>query len=150
LIGLIALAIGGCTPLIEVPAAVPTDSVRERETAAPSSAPQEEIMPQPDLTASPSVQQAMADLASRLGIDSTEITVVRVVEVDWPDGSLGCPQPGMAYRQVLTNGSFIQLQVNDQTYNYHSGGSRAPFLCTSKDEALPEDLPGSLGGDPDV
>ncbi|RIK40464.1 MAG: hypothetical protein DCC55_14945 [Chloroflexi bacterium] len=100
----------------------------------------------PDFASNPMVAQAIADLAARLDIAPDVIDVIRVEEVEWPDGSLGCPQPDMRYPQVLVNGSFIQLQVGDQTYHYHSGGSRPPFLCTSKDEVLPEDLPPELRG----
>lgn len=84
--------------------------------------------------------QAIEDLAARLKIGTAEIEVVRMEEVDWPDGSLGCPQPGMRYKQVVVNGTFIQLQAGGQVYNYHSGNARPPFLCTSKDEVVPEDL----------
>jgi len=116
---------------------------------APITLPQEVPMPRPPAAAGP-IAFAMEDLATRLNVASDAITVVRVEEVDWPDGSLGCPQPGMRYKQMLVNGSFIQLSVGGQLYNYHSGGTRAPFLCTSKDEVLPEDLPTELRGYPDV
>ena len=98
----------------------------------------------------PDVLKAQEDLAQRLGIATSDIQVIRVEEVDWPDGSLGCPQPDMMYRQVLVNGVFIQLSVAGQTYNYHAGGGRDPFLCTAKDEVLPEDLPAEMRGDPDI
>ena len=91
----------------------------------------------PSILAAPD-QQAIADLAARLRIAPEAIAVARMVEVDWPDGSVGCPQPGMRYKQVLTNGTFIQLQVGDQLYNYHSGAGRPAFLCTSPDEVVPE------------
>ena len=117
--------------------------------AAPVTSPQEAPMPRPPVVSDP-VAFAVEDLAARLSVPADAITVVRVEEVDWPDGSLGCPQPGMRYKQMLVNGSFIQLSVDGRLYNYHSGGSRSPFLCVSKDEALPEDLPGGLRGDPNV
>jgi hypothetical protein len=103
-----------------------------------------------DLASIPIVSQAIEDLAKKLGVAPSAIEVVRAEEVDWPDGSLGCPQPDMRYTQALVNGSFIQLRVQDQLYNYHSGGGRSPFLCTSKDEVLPENLPPELRGDPNV
>lgn len=84
--------------------------------------------------------QAIEDLAKRLKVDVKAIKVVRMQEVDWPDGSLGCPQPGMRYKQVVMNGTFIQLQVGDRVYNYHSANTQPPFLCISKDEVVPEDL----------
>ena len=75
------------------------------------------------------VAMAVADLMERTGASSEEITVQSVEAVVWPDGSLGCPQPGMAYTQVLTDGSRIVLTHAGIDYAYHSGGSRDPFLC---------------------
>ncbi len=121
-------------PIVEAPATDPT------QTSSP-----EEPMAQPDLASYPPVQQATADLAQRLDVDPGAIKIVRVEEVTWPNGGVGCPQPGMAYTQALVPGQFIQLEVDGVTYNYHSGGQRAPFLCTSKDEVLPEDLSGGAG-----
>lgn len=94
-------------------------------------------MSAPQLPITPDVAVAIADLAQRLAVEPDDIVVVRVEEVDWPDSGLGCPQPDMNYLQVLTNGVFIQLSVGDQFYNYHSGGGRPPFLCTSPNEWVP-------------
>ena len=84
---------------------------------------------QPDLTQLPQVAQAKADLAQRLKIPEEAIQVVRVEEVIWPDGSLGCPQPGIEYPQVPQDGLRIVLEVEGERYEYHSGGTRPPFLC---------------------
>ncbi|MBI5030051.1 MAG: hypothetical protein HZB51_05955 [Chloroflexi bacterium] len=75
------------------------------------------------------VAQAKDDLAKRSGISVDQITLVQVQTVTWPDGSLGCPQPGMMYPQVLVDGLLIQLRAKGDVYEYHSGGNRAPFLC---------------------
>lgn len=77
----------------------------------------------------PIVQQAVADLAARLGIAPEVITVLSVEAVTWPDSSLGCPQPGMAYLQVLVDGLRIRLSAKGALYEYHSGGDQPPFLC---------------------
>mgnify|MGYP000853431406 FL=1 len=134
-------------PIIQQPVTptVPQPPAPEATTPA---APAEEVpMPQPPIMTD-DVAFALNDLASRLGVAADAISVVRVEEVDWPDGSLGCPQPDMRYTQALVNGTFIQLRAGDQLYNYHSGGRRQPFLCTSKNEVLPEDLPGEMRGNP--
>ncbi len=118
-------------PIIQQPVTptVPQPPAPEATTPA---APAEEVpMPQPPIMTD-DVAFALNDLASRLGVAADAISVVRVEEVDWPDGSLGCPQPDMRYTQALVNGTFIQLRAGDQLYNYHSGGRRQPFLCTSK------------------
>ena len=51
----------------------------------------------------PLTQEAIDDLRVRLGEGAT-IDVVLYEDVVWRDGSLGCPQPGMAYTQALEDG----------------------------------------------
>lgn len=75
------------------------------------------------------LEQARADLASRLSVPVDAVAVVSSEEVTWSDGSLGCPQPGMAYTQALVNGMRIVLEVDGATYEYHSGGTGTPFYC---------------------
>lgn len=72
---------------------------------------------------------AKQDLSNRLGVEKTEIETLSAEYVTWRDSSVGCPEPGYEYMQVLTNGSRITLQVKNQIYYYHSGGKRPPFLC---------------------
>ena len=154
--------LAGCAPVaapVERPVPVESDHMEitptptldlgnKRELFLPTNTPRTVGSQSPTIptveTTRPSIlvapdQQAIADLAARLSIAPEAIAVVRMVEVDWPDGSVGCPQPGMRYKQVLTNGTFIQLQVDDQLYNYHSGVGRPAFLCTSPDEVVPEE-----------
>jgi hypothetical protein len=85
------------------------------------------------------VDLAVSDLATKLKVDEHTIEIVEAQIVTWRDSSAGCPQPGMQYLQVLTNGSRIVLRVDEMTYHYHSGGSRAPAHCAkpSKTEPLP-------------
>ncbi len=78
------------------------------------------------------VAAATTDLARRTGAAEGDIAVVSVEAVVWRDGSLGCPQPGMAYTQVLTDGARITLEHNGTSYVYHSGGDREPFLCQKR------------------
>ena len=75
------------------------------------------------------VGHAVSDLATRLNIDSSKVETLSAQAMSWPDGSLGCPQPGLAYTQVMVDGALIELGVDGTTYSYHSGGSTAPFLC---------------------
>jgi len=75
------------------------------------------------------VALAIADLATRLGMNPSQIEVESVTQQTWPDGSLGCPQPDMRYTQSPADGLLIELLAGGQTYAYHSGGTRLPFLC---------------------
>jgi hypothetical protein len=99
----------------------------------PSSSPSEgEPTSAPSPPTGPSagrVEVAVADLATRLGIDPTAVEVVSVEEVTWRDGSLGCAQPGMAYTQALVAGSRIVLRADGAEHEYHQGGSKPPFRC---------------------
>jgi hypothetical protein len=82
------------------------------------------------------VELARADLAGRLGVPVDEVTLVSATEVTWRDSSLGCPQPGMNYAQVLTDGSRIVLAVGGKQDQYHSGGQRPPFFCATPQPPL--------------
>jgi hypothetical protein len=87
--------------------------------------------------------QAIADLAERMGYAPEEIEIMRFENVTWRNGSLGCPLPGMMYTQALVDGSLIELSAGGKIYSYHSGGGRPPFLCESPDKQEP--APGDDG-----
>ena len=72
---------------------------------------------------------AREDLANRLGIPVEQIELITMEFVTWPDGSLGCPEPGVEYIQVQREGTLIRLRADKHIYQYHSGGGRPPFLC---------------------
>ena len=102
-------------------------------------------MPQNNPDPSPSLQnlieQAKEDLAQRLSTSATEITVVDARDVVWSNSSLGCPQPGMLYAEVLTPGYLILLNANRQDYEYHAGKSSDAFYCERPDppvEGMPD------------
>jgi hypothetical protein len=72
---------------------------------------------------------ARQDLAQKLKLPIEAIRVVSVEAVEWPDTSLGCPQPGMAYAQVITPGFRVVLAAKDQTVEYHSDSGRRVVSC---------------------
>ena len=69
-------------------------------------------------------EKAIKDLAQKLPIDETEIRVISIEETNWPDTSLGCPEKGKFYNQIITPGLFITLGVKDNAYTYHAGLQR--------------------------
>jgi hypothetical protein len=77
----------------------------------------------------PYIDTAVADLAQRLSIEASGISVTSASLQVWSDSSLGCPEPGRQYAQVSTDGSLIVLEADGRSYAYHAGGSRTPFLC---------------------
>jgi hypothetical protein len=92
------------------------------------------------------VELAVSDLAQRLGVDRSAIVVLSVEDVTWPDSSLGCPEPGRAYIQVLTPGKRIRLGVDGKVYEYHSGRTEAPVYCDNPQPPVTGDRPGSGPG----
>ena len=81
------------------------------------------------------------DLARRLDIDISEIAVVRVEEVTWPDAGLGCPDPGFGYAQVLTPGFLAILETGGEEYTYHAANARNFVLCGADGAPVPTPAP---------
>lgn len=80
-------------------------------------------------------EDAQEALANWLGIPKQEIEVVGVDEVEWPDTSLGCPEPGMVYAQMIVPGHRVMMRVGDEVYEYHSGGGQG-VLCDGEGNPL--------------
>lgn len=77
---------------------------------------------------------AIATLAEDLGISTDRILVDTIRAVQWPDSSVGCPQPDRQYLQVVTPGHRISLRVDEQLYTVHETGGRA-FVCHQRKPA---------------
>ena len=73
--------------------------------------------------------QARLDLAGRTALDPATFETVRSEQVVWSDGSLGCPQPGYMYVQVVTPGYWIQLAADGKTYDYRATETGPAQLC---------------------
>ena len=70
------------------------------------------------------VEEAVLDLANRTGVDREEVTVETVKPFEFPDASLGVPEPDTSYAQVFTPGYVIRLRSGDELYEYHAAGER--------------------------
>ena len=88
-------------------------------------------MPQLSPNQTTLVEAAIADLAQRLGVEPEQIALVNFREMTWPDGSLGCPEPGVSYTEALVEGYQIALLHGDRLFDYHGANDSAPFLCKS-------------------
>jgi hypothetical protein len=109
------------TPTIRPPQTGPAETIPESVTGAT------EVTPPPE--AQDVVRLAKEDLAQRLGLAPDDIRLVSVEAVDWSDTSLGCPQPGMMYAQVITAGYRVVLEAEEQRYEYHTDTVRSVVLC---------------------
>ncbi len=74
---------------------------------------------------------AKQDLVGRTGVSEAQIAVVSAISEEWRDSSLGCPQPGGMYAQVITPGYRIVLEAGGKRYEYHTDSSRV-VLCQAQ------------------
>jgi len=74
--------------------------------------------------AAPLVALTKADLAGRLDLSADQIKVQSVTPAEFPDASLGVPEKGKVYAQVITPGYVIELAVAGQTHRYHASGEQ--------------------------
>ena len=71
----------------------------------------------------------MQDAAPRLGLAPGSVRVDRVEARDWPDSSLGCPQPGMMYAQVITPGYLVVISGSGRSLEYHTDLRGRAVFC---------------------
>lgn len=87
------------------------------------------------------VDQAMLDAlieqaSQESGVAAEEVEVVAAEAVTWSDGSLGCPQEGMAYTQALVPGFRVMLEVGGERIQYHAGSDGEFFSCDDPQEPV--------------
>lgn len=87
------------------------------------------------------IEKAKEDLAQRLSISTTQISLVESMEVEWPDSSLGCSQQGMYYLQVITPGYLIRIQALDRVFEFHTNKGNQIVYCDNPSAPLPGTLP---------
>jgi hypothetical protein len=88
------------------------------------------------------IQKAKEDLAQRLSLPSSQINLLVAEQVVWPDSSLGCPQEGMLYAQVLTPGYLIRLAFGKHEFEYHASKRTSIFYCENPTSPAPGTLAG--------
>jgi hypothetical protein len=120
LIGVLLMAfLGACQPITAEKATLPWRA--ELETGEEVSAASIDDLSETEATL---VTRAIDDLAETLDVPADSITFVSIEAVDWPDASLGCPEPDMMYAAMLTSGYLITLSVGEgedaETVEYHT------------------------------
>jgi membrane protease subunit HflC len=71
-------------------------------------------------------------LDEEMSIDSASPTLAKIERVDWSDGSLGCPAPGVSYTQAIVPGFNLVFDNGGESVEVHSNldGSRLT-ACSS-------------------
>jgi hypothetical protein len=59
------------------------------------------------------IQAALQVAADELFVSTDELIVVAAEAHAWPDSSLGCPEPGRAYSQIVTAGYLVTIDTAD-------------------------------------
>lgn len=72
-------------------------------------------------------------LVNEEGVDEDALTLISSESVSWSDASLGCPQEGFAYAQVVTPGYKLVFAVGDTSYAVHTNAD-ASNLIVCNDE----------------
>ncbi len=85
---------------------------------------------------------AIAYLAKRLAIDPTQIAVLSAEAVEWPDASLGVPEPGKAYAQIITPGYRVRLEAAGRVFQMH-GDRNGYFVMASDPDVVARPAPES-------
>jgi hypothetical protein len=98
---------------------------------APLSPGQSSDAPSATVAAQDVIAAARRAAAERLGIPPEQLAIERVESRDWSDSSLGCPQPGFSYAQVITPGYLIVISGAGQTLAYHADTRGQLVLCAN-------------------
>ncbi len=75
------------------------------------------------------IQLAKESLARKFKISGDQIHLASIQAITWPDSSLGCPQTGFVYEQVLTPGFQMLFEAGGQSYSYHTDAASRVILC---------------------
>ncbi len=83
---------------------------------------------------------ARTHLAAELSVDEADLALDRSEGVVWSDASLGCPQEGMAYAQVLTPGYRLIFAHAGLSYAVHTNDDGSHMLTCGDDGAVAADI----------
>ena len=75
------------------------------------------------------LSQILADAADRSGLPIDELEIVVADSVTFNDGSLGCPQPGMAYTQALVDGYRVVVAAAGEEFDYRAARAGGFIYC---------------------
>ena len=78
----------------------------------------------PTVTGTPIAPSAAAPVVAAIGVDlgvpPESVQLITFEPREWPDSSLGCPQPDMLYAQVVTPGYLVVVEVEGEQIEYHT------------------------------
>ena len=84
----------------------------------------------PDKEKDAAVALAKKTLAAKLGVAADALQLDKAEEYDFPDTSLGCPEKGMTYAQIIMSGYKVLLKADGKPHAVHVAGPRAVICAT--------------------
>jgi len=123
-----------------LPAASATEAA-ETQLEATRSEPKPSVSSTPTAPVPEPAGIARLAISTWLGVPEQRVQIVLVESVEWPDASLGCPQPGMGYAPVVTPGFRFTLEAGGRSYFVHTDLSDAAIACTEDGLPLAPVLP---------
>lgn len=114
------------TPAASPTAAAPSPTTPSAATASPAG-------PSPTSSGAdqlpPLVLLALQTAAEDAGVPVEQVELVEWTTTEWNDSSLGCPQPGEFYAQVITPGYIVTVRVAGEEREYHTDSSNRVVTC---------------------
>lgn len=84
----------------------------------------------------------VADAARRFKVAESAVVLTRAEQVTWPNGALGCPEPGTMYTQALVPGFRVVAKTTGGELLYHTDAVRNTRSCTVHEgPELPQPAP---------
>ena len=129
---------------------IPTPSLQPTDASIPAGAPASTVAPlgpagslilsaaEAQRLIHPGIKAAVDDLTRQLGQELDGVGIIKAAQATWSDASLGCPQPGFFYAQVLTPGIWLVLSYQGREFDYRVAGSTA-LPCSEPEPGEPLD-----------
>jgi hypothetical protein len=71
----------------------------------------------------------VADAARRFKVPESAVVLTRAEQLTWSDGSLGCPEPGRVYTQMLVPGFRVVAKTSAGELTYHTDALGNAVTC---------------------
>ena len=80
---------------------------------------------------------AVSTVATQTGLAPDQFNVISLDAVNFSDASLGCPQPGMAYPQVITPGYRVLVEGDGRNFDVRVSGKRGRICDNPRSNGVP-------------
>jgi hypothetical protein len=77
-------------------------------------------------------EAVVADAARRFKVESSAVVLTRAERVTWPNGALGCPEPGRMYTQMLVPGYRVVAKTAEGELTYHTDARGNVVNCAAR------------------